>query len=36
MAAEKSLDVPTPMNFPSVPQQDNRSSQMAEKFGGET
>jgi hypothetical protein len=32
MAAEKSLDVPTPMNFPSVPQRDNRSSQMTEKL----
>src|SRR5262249_13614675 len=32
MVAEKSLDVPTPMDFPAVPQQDNLSSEMTEQL----
>jgi hypothetical protein len=32
MAAEKSLDVPTPMDFPAVPQQHNLSSEMTEQL----
>ena len=32
MAAEKSLDVPTPMDFPAVPQQNNLVSEMTEQL----
>jgi len=32
MAAEKSLDVATPMNFPAIPQQDDRAAKMTEQL----
>jgi hypothetical protein len=32
MAAEKSLDIPTPMDFPAVPQQNNLVSEMTEQL----
>jgi hypothetical protein len=35
MAAEKDLDVPTPMNPPAVPQQDDLASEMREQLAEE-
>jgi hypothetical protein len=32
MAAEKTLHVPTPMNLPAVPQQDDRAAEMTEQL----
>jgi len=32
MAAEKGLNIPTPMNFPAVPQQDDRAAKMTEQL----
>lgn len=35
MSLEKDLNVPTPMNFPATPQQNERSSEMAEQLAEE-